>query len=44
VNHYLESIRLLSASELRMLFPGATMVRERLLGWTKSLIAWSGLP
>jgi ubiquinone/menaquinone biosynthesis C-methylase UbiE len=44
VSHYLESIRLLSASELRALFPGATIVRERFLGWTKSLIAWSGLP
>src|ERR1700722_4974658 len=42
VNHYLESIRLFSASELRALFPGATIVRERFLGWTKSLIAWSG--
>src|SRR5271170_1738105 len=44
VNHYLESIRLLSASELRALFPGAIVVRERFLGWTKSLIAWSGVP
>jgi SAM-dependent methyltransferase len=44
VNHYLESIRLFSASELRALFPGATIVRERFLGWTKSLIAWSGVP
>lgn len=40
VNHYLDSIRLLSASDLRALFPHATIVRERLLGWTKSLIAW----
>jgi hypothetical protein len=40
VNHYLDSIRLLSASELHALFPGATIVRERLLGWTKSLVAW----
>ena len=40
VNHYLDSIRLLSASELRTLFPGATILRERFLGWTKSLIAW----
>ncbi len=44
VNHYLESIRLLSASGLRALFPRATIVRERFLGWTKSLIAWSGVP
>lgn len=40
VNHYLDSIRLLSASDLRALFPGAAIVRERFLGWTKSLIAW----
>jgi SAM-dependent methyltransferase len=38
VNHYLDSIRLLNASELRGLFPGALVVRERFLGWTKSLI------
>jgi Methyltransferase domain len=40
VNHYLDSIRLLSASDLRALFPSAMIVRERFLGWTKSLIAW----
>jgi ubiquinone/menaquinone biosynthesis C-methylase UbiE len=40
VNHYLNSIRLLAASDLRELFPGATVVRERFLGFTKSLIAW----
>jgi hypothetical protein len=40
VSHYLDSIRLLSASDLRALFPGATVVRERFLGWTKSLVAW----
>jgi len=40
LNHYLDSIRLLSASDLRALFPGATLVRERFLGWTKSLVAW----
>lgn len=39
INHYLNSIRLLSASDLGALFPGATIVRERFLGWTKSLIA-----
>jgi ubiquinone/menaquinone biosynthesis C-methylase UbiE len=43
VSHYLDSIRLLSASDLRDLFPGATIIRERFLGWTKSLIAWSGV-
>jgi SAM-dependent methyltransferase len=40
VNHYLDSIRLLSASDLQDLFPGARMVRERFLGWTKSLVVW----
>jgi hypothetical protein len=40
VKHYLDSIRLLGASDLQALFPGATVTRERLLGWTKSLIAW----
>ena len=40
VHHYLDSIRLLAASDVRALFPGATVVRERFLGWTKSLIAW----
>ena len=40
VNHYLDSIRLLTASDLRELFPGSIVVRERFFGWTKSLIAW----
>jgi hypothetical protein len=40
VRHYMDSIRLLTASDLRALFPGATVVRERFLGWTKSLVAW----
>lgn len=40
VNHYLDSIRLLTASDLRAFFPDAVVLRERSLGWTKSLIAW----
>jgi len=40
VKHYLDSIRLLGASDLQALFPDATVTRERSLGWTKSLIAW----
>jgi methyltransferase family protein len=40
INHYLDTIRLLSAADLAALFPGATVVRERFLGWTKSLVAW----
>jgi|SRR5579884_1670903 len=39
IRHYLNDIRLLSAADLRRLFPGARMIRERLLGLTKSLIA-----
>lgn len=40
VKHYLDTIRLLSGPELRAFFPGAAIVRERVLGWTKSLVAW----
>ncbi|HEY3826073.1 MAG TPA: methyltransferase domain-containing protein [Bryobacteraceae bacterium] len=39
VDHYLSEIRLLSTAELRKLFPDAQVVRERFLGWTKSLLA-----
>jgi hypothetical protein len=39
VEHFLRDIRLLDAAALRRLFPGACLVRERVLGWTKSLIA-----
>jgi ubiquinone/menaquinone biosynthesis C-methylase UbiE len=39
VEHYLGEIRLLSAAQLRELFPDAKITRERFLGWTKSLIA-----
>jgi hypothetical protein len=34
-----ERIRLLSASEVRALFPDAVLWRERFGGWTKSLVA-----
>jgi Methyltransferase domain len=37
--HYLRDVRLVSASELRGLFPGTRVIRERFLGWTKSLVA-----
>lgn len=37
--HFLRDIRLLSRPELAKLFPGAHIIRERVLGWTKSLIA-----
>ncbi|HUA21323.1 MAG TPA: class I SAM-dependent methyltransferase [Bryobacteraceae bacterium] len=40
IDHYLLSVRLLSAADLRRLFPNAQVLRERFLGWTKSLVAW----
>ena len=42
LEHYLSDVRLLSPSELRALFPGARIIRERFLGLTKSLIARRG--
>jgi hypothetical protein len=39
VEHFLEDIRLLGAKELVGLFPGCRLIRERTLGWTRSLIA-----
>ncbi|HEY3743926.1 MAG TPA: methyltransferase domain-containing protein [Bryobacteraceae bacterium] len=38
-NHYLNDIRLLTAREVAALFPKARLIRERVCGWTKSLIA-----
>ncbi len=40
IQHYLNDIRLLSASELAALFPDARILRERSLDFTKSLIAF----
>jgi hypothetical protein len=37
------SIRLLTHGDLRALFPGARILRERFLGLTKSLVAIHGL-
>ena len=34
------SHQLLSAGQMRRLFPDATLYRERLMGMTKSLVAW----
>lgn len=39
VDHFLNEIRLLDGRELCELFPGARIIRERVLGWTKSLVA-----
>jgi hypothetical protein len=39
IEHFLRDIKLLSYQDLRTLFPGARIIRERFLGMTKSLIA-----
>src|ERR1035437_1309310 len=39
LNHFLRDVRLLGAGELQSLFPPARILRERFLGFTKSLIA-----
>ena len=39
LEHYLNDVRLLDAAQVRRLFPGARVTRERLFGITKSLIA-----
>jgi len=40
--HFLRDVRLLGCGEMRALFPGARVIRERFLGITKSLIAVGG--
>ena len=39
IQHYLNDVRLLSGPEVAQLFPQARVIRERVLGWTKSLVA-----
>jgi ubiquinone/menaquinone biosynthesis C-methylase UbiE len=39
LDHYLSDVKLLGAGELRRLFPGARVIRERFWGVTKSLVA-----
>jgi len=39
IEHFLRDVKLLSPTEVRALFPGARLIRERFLGLTKSLIA-----
>jgi hypothetical protein len=39
LQHYLRDIRLLGYREMRRLFPEASLIRERFLGSTKSLVA-----
>jgi Methyltransferase domain len=43
LQHYLNDVKLLSESELRDLFPGAKVLRERFCGWTKSLVAFQNV-
>jgi SAM-dependent methyltransferase len=40
LRHYLTGTRLLTAGGLAILFPGARILKERFLGWTKSLVAF----
>jgi hypothetical protein len=39
IEHYLRDVRLLGLAEVRALFPGARVLRERFWGLTKSLVA-----
>jgi len=39
LEHYLTEVRLLDAAQVARLFPGSRILRERFLGWTKSLVA-----
>jgi hypothetical protein len=41
IEHYLADVRLLTAAEVRALFPRARIIRERVCGITKSLVAFS---
>ena len=42
IEHYLTDVRLLGYGEVRALFPGARVIRERLCGLTKSFVAMKG--
>jgi SAM-dependent methyltransferase len=44
VRHYLDEVRLLGVREVRELFPDARLIRERVCGWTKSLVAMRKAP
>jgi hypothetical protein len=39
VNHFLSDLNLLDAHALQLLFPNATILRERMAGLSKSLVA-----
>lgn len=40
LDHFLNELNLLSTNDLKSLFPGATVMAERVLGFPKSLIAF----
>jgi hypothetical protein len=42
IEHYLRDVRLLGVRDLRQLFPGAQILRERFCGWTKSFLVVGG--
>jgi hypothetical protein len=42
LQHFLADVRLLGAGQMRLLFPGARLIRERFCGIAKSLIAAGG--
>jgi hypothetical protein len=44
LDHYLSEVNLLDARDLCRLFPNGRLIRERLCGWTKSLIVRDGPP
>lgn len=44
LNHYLNEVRLLSLGEMAEIFPGARLLRERLCGMTKSVVAMRAPP
>ena len=40
IEHFVSDVRLLGAKDMRELFPDAVILRERFLGFTKSVIAY----
>jgi SAM-dependent methyltransferase len=44
IEHYLSDVRLLAFGEVRALFPGSRVIRERVCGLTKSFIAVKAQP
>jgi hypothetical protein len=44
ISHFIKDIRLLGPAEMRALFPGACLIRERFCGLAKSLVAVRSAP